>query len=282
VWWALAAIVAVMTAFVTWAARAVGAGLWVPVVAPIGAAALSVIGATAWRYFVEGREKRHVKKMFGQYVSPDIFRQLMSDPALARLGGDRREMSVLFSDIRGFTAASETSTPEAVVTQLNEYFTAMVAVLFRHHGTLDKFVGDQVMGLFGAPVQDSRHADHAVAAALEMSDVLDRLNAGWIAQGRSPLEIGIGINSGEMIAGNIGSDTIMSYTVIGDAVNIGARIESLNKEHGTRILISQATRDRLTSGAATRLVGPLAVKGRREPVVVHEVVQTTHSSGGQT
>jgi adenylate cyclase len=188
-------------------------------------------------------------------------------------------MSVLFSDIRGFTAASEKGTPEAIVAQLNEYFSAMVEVLLRHQGTLDKFVGDMVMGLFGAPVADASHADHAVAAALEMSEALGRLNARWTAAGTAPLDIGIGINSGEMIAGNIGSDAIMSYTVIGDAVNLGARIEALNKDYGTRILISQATKDRLTSGVGTRLVGQVTVKGRREPVVVYEVVGSRRAEG---
>ena len=118
----------------------------------------------------------------------------------------------------------------------------MVEVLFRHQGTLDKFVGDMVMGLFGAPLADDRHADHAVSAALDMTQTLDRLNETWRREGRPELNIGIGINSGEMIAGNIGSEAIMSYTVIGDAVNLGSRLESLNKEYGTRILISEATR----------------------------------------
>jgi adenylate cyclase len=180
-------------------------------------------------------------------------------------------MTVLFSDIRGFTSASERGTPEDIVAQLNEYFGVMVDVLFRHQGTLDKFVGDMVMGLFGAPLADARHADHAVAAALEMSAELDRLNLAWQAQGRPVLDIGIGINSGEMIAGNIGSSAIMSYTVIGDAVNLGSRLESLNKDFGTRILISQATKDRLTTTVATRLVGETTVKGRKQPVVVYEV-----------
>jgi adenylate cyclase len=244
--WATAAVGLIAVALGYWLTREVGAGLWMAAVMPGAALALALFGGVAWQYFVEGRAKRHVKQLFGRYVSPAVIDQLMSNPALARLGGERREMTVLFSDIRGFTTASERGTPEAIVAQLNEYFGAMVDVLFRHQGTLDKFVGDMVMGLFGAPLPDAQHADHAVAAALEMSVELDRLNAAWQAQGRPVLDIGIGINSGEMIAGNIGSSAIMSYTVIGDAVNLGSRLESLNKDYGTRILISQATKDRLT------------------------------------
>ncbi|HUL71512.1 MAG TPA: adenylate/guanylate cyclase domain-containing protein [Vicinamibacterales bacterium] len=273
--WATLAVAAVAALVGAWLTRAVGHGVWHAAVVPASATALALFGGVAWQYFVEGRAKRQVKQLFGRYVSPAVIDQLMADPSLARLGGDRREMTVLFSDIRGFTAASERGAPEAVVAQLNEYFGVMVEVLFRHQGTLDKFVGDMVMGLFGAPVADPRHADHAVDTALEMSAALDRLNAAWQAQGRPVLEIGIGINSGEMIAGNIGSSAIMSYTVIGDAVNLGSRIESLNKDYGTRILISQATKDRLTTPVATRLVGSVTVKGRTQPVVVYEVVRST-------
>jgi adenylate cyclase len=257
-----------------WLTREVGAGVWIAAVTPGIALALALFGGVAWQYFVEGRAKRQIKQLFGRYVSPAVIDQLMANPALAQLGGERREMTVLFSDIRGFTSASERGTPEAVVAQLNEYFGVMVDVLFRYQGTLDKFVGDMVMGLFGAPLGDPSHADHAVAAALEMSAELDRLNVTWRAQGRPVLDIGIGINSGEMIAGNIGSSAIMSYTVIGDAVNLGSRLESLNKDYGTRILISQATKDRLTLPVATRLVGEVTVKGRKQPVIVHEVLRS--------
>ncbi|HEX5069237.1 MAG TPA: adenylate/guanylate cyclase domain-containing protein [Vicinamibacterales bacterium] len=272
VWWALAAVTVLGAGGIVWLTRAVGAGVWAPLVAPMLAAGVAFVGGLAWQYFVEGREKRHVKQLFGRYVSPAIFHQLIADPQIARLGGGRREMTVLFSDIRNFTTASEKGTPEEVVSQLNEYFGAMVEVLFRHNGTLDKFVGDMVMGLFGAPVDDPHHADNAVAAAVEMSAVLSRLNTRWAAAGQPVLDIGIGINSGVMIAGNIGSQSIMSYTVIGDAVNLGSRIESLNKEYGTRILISQATRDQLKRPFATRRVGEAHVKGRHEPVVVWEVL----------
>jgi len=271
VWWALGLIAAGGLGLVAAVTRAVGAGLWLPLAAPVAAGTLALLVSFAWQYFVEGREKREVKRLFGRYVSRDIFEQLLANPAMAHLGGERREMTVLFSDIRGFTTATEKGTPEAVVAQLNEYFSEMVAVLFRHQGTLDKFVGDMVMGLFGAPVADPQHADHAVAAALEMITALDALNARWKAEGRPQVDIGVGINTGEMIAGNIGSEAIMSYTVIGDAVNLGSRLESLNKEYGTRILISQSTKDRLTMPVETRLVGEAKVKGRAQSVVVYEV-----------
>ena len=246
-------------------------GHWTFLAGPLLGAALALFGGVAYQYFFEGREKRRVKRLFGQFVSPDVFQRLLDDPSLAALGGERREMSVLFSDIRGFTSVSERGDPEAVVAQLNEYFGRMVDVVFRNGGTVDKFVGDMVMALFGAPVSDPRHADHAVAAAREMARELDALNEKWTAEGRPALDIGIGVNSGEMIAGNIGSERIMSYTVIGDAVNLGARLESLTKEYGTRIIISAATRDRLTSPVDATPLGDVVVKGRAAPVTVFAV-----------
>jgi adenylate cyclase len=270
--WAVAAVLTLEGALAVWLTGQVGSGLWLGAVAPAAGGALALFGGVAWQYLVEGREKRRIRALFGRYVSKDIIGQLLVNPALAGLGGTRREMSVLFSDIRGFTSATERGNPEQVVAQLNEYFEAMVAVLFRHHGTLDKFVGDMVMGLFGAPVDDARHADHAVAAALDMSATLETLNRRWQADRRAPVEIGIGINSGEMIAGNIGSSAIMSYTVIGDAVNLASRLESLNKEYGTRILISDGTRTRLTIPVRTRPIGDVAVKGRAQRVMVYEVL----------
>lgn len=270
--WATPAVLVLGVLSGLWLTREVGAGQWIDAARPLAALAVALFGGVAWQYFVEGRSKRQVRQLFGRYVSKDVIDELLANPALARLGGQRREMSVLFSDIRGFTSVSERGTPESIVAQLNEYFTAMVDVLFRHQGTLDKFVGDMVMGLFGAPVADPRHADHAVATAIDMVAVLARLNARWAAEGRPRLDIGIGINSGDMIAGNIGSSAIMSYTVIGDAVNLGSRLESLNKQYGTHILISEQTRDRLTVPVDTRRIGEATVKGRTQPVVVYEVV----------
>jgi adenylate cyclase len=247
------------------------AGHWINLVQPLAAVALSVFGSTAYRYLVEDREKRKVQKLFGRYVSRDVYAQLMAHPEQAELGGARREMSVLFSDIRGFTAVTERGDPEALVAQLNVYFSRMVDIVFRHGGTVDKFVGDMVMALFGAPLPDARHADHAVLAAIDMVQALGELNRTWQAEGKPTLDIGIGVNSGEMIAGNIGSSSIMSYTVIGDNVNLGSRLESLNKDYKTRIIISDATRTCLSTACDLRPLGDVVVKGKTRPVAIFEV-----------
>jgi adenylate cyclase len=277
-WWATAAT-GLGVALFGWAAmRLFAAGYWVNLTQPVLASAVALFGGVAYQYFVEGREKRKVKRLFGQFVSKDVSEQLVANPALARLGGQRRDMTVLFSDIRGFTTVSERGQPEEIVGMLNEYFTAMVGTVFRHQGTLDKFVGDMVMALFGAPLDDLHHADHAVEAALDMVDELQALNARWKSEGRPELDIGIGINTGSMIAGNIGSDAIMSYTVIGDAVNLGSRLESLNKQYGTRIIISEATRERLTGSYRCRPLGEVVVKGKTRPVAIFELVGRPESA----
>jgi adenylate cyclase len=246
-------------------------GVWWPVVMPLMSLALAFVGDLGWHYVVEGRERRKVSRLFSRYVSKAVYQQLLEAPQLAQLGGTRRFMTVLFSDMRGFTSLTERESPEAMVAQLNDYFTRMVQLVFAHQGTLDKFVGDMVMALYGAPVDDEAHADHAVQTALAMVQALGALNAERAARGAPPFDIGIGINSGEMVAGNIGSDQVMSYTVIGDAVNLGARLESLNKEYGTRIIISEATRALLRGQYDVRPLGTVTVKGKTQPVEIFEV-----------
>ncbi len=249
-------------------------GTWMPLTVPVLAIVFAFVGDLAWKYFVEGRDKRLIKKLFSRYVSKDVFDQLVADPSLAALGGARRHMTVLFSDIRGFTTMSEKGTPEEVVAQLNQLFTRLVAVVFDHRGTVDKFVGDMVMALYGAPLDDGDHADHAVQTALAMIRTLNEMNVEWQSQGKPTLDIGIGINTGDMVAGNIGSDTIMSYTVIGDAVNLGARLESLNKDYGTRIIISESTRAALKGRYDIHPLGDVVVKGKTKPVAIFEVKPT--------
>jgi len=269
---AAAAVTALMLAGWTWfTVRAFDGGAWINLVQPVAAGAAALFAATAYRYFVEDAEKRKMKRLFGRYVSRDVYDQLVAHPELAELGGRRREMTVLFSDIRGFTAVTEKGNPETLVAQLNEYFSRMVDIVFLHRGTVDKFVGDMVMALFGAPLDDADHAEHAVQAAIDMVKALGELNRGWAARGLPQLDIGIGINSGDMIAGNIGSSAIMSYTVIGDNVNLGARLESLNKEYKTRIIISDATRTRLANRYDVRPLGDVTVKGKSKPVAIFEL-----------
>ncbi len=257
----------------TWfAVSAFRDGHWLNLVQPLAAGGIALFFGTAYQYFVEGREKRQVKKLFGRYVSRDVYAQLIANPDLAELGGKRRDMTVLFSDIRGFTTVTEKGNPEELVAQLNEYFSRMVDVVFRHKGTVDKFVGDMVMALYGAPLDDGDHAEHAVAAAVDMVRELGELNRGWAARGMAQLDIGVGINSGDMIAGNIGSSSIMSYTVIGDNVNLGSRLESLNKDYKTRIIISDATRTRLKGDYDIRPLGDVVVKGKTRPVAIYQIV----------
>ena len=283
-WFTGGAALVIALAYVWTNVRLFAAGGWWPLAVPLLAIALAFVGDLAWQYFVEGREKRKVKQLFSRYVAKDVYDQLLADPSRAKLGGTRRQMTVLFSDMRGFTALTEKGNPEDIVTQLNDYFTRMVKVLFEHRGTLDKFVGDMVMALFGAPLDDEDHAEHAVLTALAMVRALDVLNAEWREFGMPRLDIGIGINTGEMVAGNIGSDTIMSYTVIGDAVNLGARLESLNKEYGTRIIISEATRSRLKGQYDIRPLGSVTVKGKSQSVAIsrldHHDAHTCECSGG--
>ena len=286
---AVALLIALMATTLPYAAAAAGAlavtggwlmlsvavfrgGLWLNMSQPMIAGAVALFAGTAYQYFVEGAEKRAVKKLFGRYVSKDVYQQLIANPELAELGGKRRDMSVLFSDIRGFTTVTEKGDPEELVAMLNEYFSRMVDIVFRQHGTVDKFVGDMVMALFGAPLDDEAHAEHAVATAVQMVRELGELNRKWLAEGRPQLDIGVGVNSGGMIAGNIGSSSIMSYTVIGDNVNLGARLESLNKDYHTRIIISDATRSLLRGDYDIRPLGDVIVKGKTRPVAIFEVI----------
>lgn len=273
-WWT-SAVVAVTALIFAWQSTAWFArGVWLPVAVPSLTLIFAFVGDLAWKYFVEGREKRQVKKLFSRYVSRDVYDQLVANPSLAALGGQRRHMTVLFSDIRGFTAMSEKGTPEAVVAQLNELFTRMVRVVFDNRGTVDKFVGDMIMALYGAPLDDEAHAEHAVQTAMGMIRTLQMMNAEWAAEGKPQLDIGIGINTGDMIAGNVGSEAIMSYTVIGDAVNLAARLESLNKDYGTRIIISDATRAQLKGQYDIHPLGEVIVKGKSKPVAIYEVRPT--------
>ena len=217
------------------------------------------------------REREMLKTGFARYVSKDVVDALLAKGAHPEVDGERREVTILFSDIRNFTTLSERLRPEQVVVLLNEYFEQMIEVVFRNQGTLDKFIGDGLMVLFGAPLEDADHVAHAVTTALEMQAELAILRDRWRGEGWPEVEIGVGISTGAAIVGNIGSSRRLEYTAIGDTVNLAARIESATKEMGRSILISGPAQAAVADRFDTEPLGEIRVKGRDAPVAVYAV-----------
>jgi adenylate cyclase len=259
----------------SWLALA-GPGWHLQVVSPLAGGVVALVMALRFRVGSVEKRARQIKRTFQRFVSEAVVEEMLRHPERVKLGGERREMTVLFSDIRGFTSISETLDSEALVELLNEHFTPMTRIVLDHGGTLDKYMGDALMALFGAPLAQPDHAARACRAALAMRAELVRLNAGWQRRGKLPpgksLGIGIGINSGEMSVGNMGSEAIFGYTVIGDNVNLGARIEGLNKLYGTAVLVSEHTAAAVGSGLLLREVDRVLVKGKHVPVSIFEAV----------
>jgi adenylate cyclase len=217
------------------------------------------------------RERDKIKRAFSGYISRQVLDALMAAGELSTLKGERRRITVMFSDIRGFTAMAEGMRPEQVVELLSEYFDRMVEVILHYQGTIDKFLGDGMMVIFGAPLDDPYQEEHAVAAAVEMQKELTALCKKWEAEGRPAIRMGIGINSGAAVVGNIGSDQRMEYTAIGDAVNLAARLESASKDLGAGIVVSEHTYDAVRSLYRWKSEGEVTVKGRTEPVRAYSV-----------
>ena len=248
-------------------------GLWLNVVYPALLAALLFVGTALVFYFFAFSEKRMLKRAFQHYVPRAVVEDIVADPSRLRLGGDKRELTVLFSDIRGFTALSETMAPEDLVKLLNGYFTRMTGRVFAHRGSLDKYIGDAIMAVFGAPLPAPQHASLACRAALDMVAELETMQAEWRREGVPALDIGIGINTGPMIVGNMGSASRFNYTVLGDAVNLASRIESLNKAYGTNILLSEHTFERVRDEFPNvREIDQVQVRGRTQPVRLYELI----------
>jgi adenylate cyclase len=226
------------------------------------------VAIVAYRIIFEEKDKRRIKGMFGKYVSPQVVEHLLANPP--ELGGVDKEITVLFSDIRGFTTLSETLAPQALVNHLNIYLTEMTDVIFKYYGTLDKYVGDEIMCFWGAPLPQKDHAILACQCALKQIEVLNALNETWPREKR--INIGIGVNTGIMVVGNMGSPGRMNYTLMGDMCNLGARLEGTNKEYGTTIIISENTYGLVRDRVVVRELDNIRVKGKNKPVLIYELV----------
>ncbi|MBP7844166.1 MAG: adenylate/guanylate cyclase domain-containing protein [Proteobacteria bacterium] len=225
-----------------------------------------------YRYITEEREKTFVKGAFEKYVSPKLVKTIMKDPQNLSLGGEKRHMTVLFTDVRSFTSISEKLSASELSKFLNDYLSPMSDIILKFDGTIDKYMGDAIMALFGAPIYFEDHAKKAVDSALDMISELEKLNEVWSKIGLPKIETGIGINTGDMSVGNMGSKKIFSYTVMGDAVNLASRIEGITKEYHARLLISEFTFKELPKEYACRKIDKVRVKGKEEPVTLFEVL----------
>jgi len=251
--------------------------VWLNIVYPALLLVTLFVAATLIRYVSAERDKRRIKGAFQHYVPAAVVDQILRNIDDLGLGGEKRELSVLFCDIRGFTTMAESLPPETLVHLLNDYLTHMTERVFRHEGLLDKYIGDAIMAVYGAPLAQPDHAKRACRTAADMLRALRDLQPGWEKQGLPKLDLGIGINSGAMVVGNMGSTSRFDYTVIGDAVNLGSRIEALNKQYGTHILLSEFTYQQVKDEFPhVREVDVTAVRGRHEPVRLYELLLPEH------
>jgi adenylate cyclase len=264
---AFAAVLAAGVAALSWALFSVQK-LWLPPVFPV-AALLALSAATGLLNYLALRQRGlHVRRMFSQYVPPEVVARLVEQPDLMRLGGEAREVTLMFTDLAGFTAMSERLSAEQTVEVLSAYFDAMSSIVHRYQGTVDKFIGDAIMAFWGAPLADAAHAEHAVRAAIDMQAAMPALLEQLRSRGLPPIAMRIGLHTGRAAIGNVGSSTRFSYTAIGDAVNLAARLEGANKAFGTEILLSQSTASRLPPDLPLRPLDDVVVKGKTEPVRV--------------
>jgi adenylate cyclase len=246
-------------------------GHWLSIIYPLLAATASLLVSGSLRYLLLERRARQMRTMFSSYLSPKLVARLEREPDAANIGGDSRQVTVVFTDIKGFTAYSESHTPLEVVTRLNEYLGAMVRVISDYDGTVDKFLGDGIMSYWGAPLSQADHAERAVGALLQMKQAMAGLREGWAARGELPFSFRAGVNSGEVIAGNIGSrGKKMEYTVIGDTVNLAARLESTAKFYGVDVLVGDTTYQLTRERFRYRELDRIRVVGKQIPVSIYE------------
>jgi adenylate cyclase len=239
---------------------------------PILLVTFSFIGHNLHQYILTQKEKRMIQGAFTHYVPKKVVAEILKNPDQLKLGGEEREVTVLFSDIAGFTTISEQLEPSQLVHLLNEYLTEMSEIILTNEGIIDKYEGDAIMAEFGVPVHFEDHAVLACRTALEMQKRLSRLRDKWKTENQPQLSARIGINTGEVIVGNLGSRDVFDYTVLGDAVNLGSRLEGVNKVYGTQIMISEFTHEIIQDYFISRMIDIIQVKGKTEAIRVYELI----------
>jgi adenylate cyclase len=246
---------------------------WIPVVEQELAAVATFAIASAGSYALEGQQKRHIRKAFTRYLSPHVVAEILENPDQIDFGGKLVEATVFFSDIKDFTTVAESLSPKELVTFLNDYFSLASDLILKHEGMLDKYIGDAIMAIFGAPVTHADHARQACLAALEIQNILQAYRQRpERPEGEPDFVTRVGLHTGSMIVGNIGSRNHLDYTAIGDTVNLASRLEGVNKYFGTHIILSQTTREAAGDDIAARPLDFIRVKGKKEPIRIYELV----------
>jgi adenylate cyclase len=259
--------------FLTSAVIAFNSGhIWLNIVAPLTSFIICFVATVAYKAATEGRQRKMITSMFGTYVDSNVVRILINNPSLAKLGGEKHEITILFTDIKGFSSISEKVSEDVLVKLLNIYFTDMTNVVLANGGTVDKFIGDSIMAFWGAPLPDSDSAYHACNTAVQMQSQLDKLQTRLLKIGGVGIKQRIGVNTGLCIVGNMGSEQKKNYTVTGDPVNLASRLEGVNKQYGTGILISEFTHNKVGKRLVTRMVDRVQVVGKSEPVQIFELI----------
>jgi adenylate cyclase len=242
------------------------AAAWLPVSGAIATLVSMYVGMLGWSFILEQNRSRQIKSTFAKYVAPEVVDQMIARPELLRLGGERREVTLLFCDLAGFTSMSEKLEPEQIAIIINKYLTAMAKVIMMHGGTVDKYIGDAVMAFWGAPLEDKHHAQRALKAASEMQDAMVELQTLAHSLGIESLSLRIGLHTGTAVIGNMGSEDRFDYTALGDTVNLASRLEGVNKYYGTEILLSEVTAIKANAMPKLRVVDWVRVKGKQEVV----------------
>jgi adenylate cyclase len=223
----------------------------------------------SYGYFVEARTKRQITSLFGQYVPGELVDEMSEHPEQVSMAGDSREMTILFSDVRGFTTISEGLDPKELTQLMNEFLTPLTRVVYKHRGTIDKYMGDCIMAFWGAPLADAHHARNAIMAGIEMQQTLRELQPHFKERGWPEIHVGVGINTGRVSVGNMGSELRVAYTVMGDAVNLASRLEGITKQYGVDIIVGENTREMVTD-FVYRELDLVRVKGKDLPIRIYE------------